>query len=108
MQKSRSVFHFLRTPVSAGEEDVCKGLSLQQSTLIESVKSGSRILRGFEAKRRAPRACGLQRTEWPVVCAFDGKPGDDNVSCVNVFWVGDLAIREGLSPCFGPLQELIP
>ncbi len=35
---------------------MCKGLSLQQSTLIESVKSGSRILRGFEAKRRAPRA----------------------------------------------------
>ncbi len=43
---------------------MCKGLSLQQSTLIESVKSGSRILRGFEAKRRAPARlllCGVVR-----------------------------------------------
>src|SRR5438876_8143503 len=46
----------------------------------------------FAERQRHLSPSGLQRTEWPVVCAFDGKAGDDNVSRVNVLGVGDSAI----------------
>jgi hypothetical protein len=36
-----------------------------------------------------PTSGRLERTEWPVVYTFRGKPGDDNVSRVNVFRVHD-------------------
>src|SRR5260370_11375084 len=61
----------------------------------------------FAERQRHLSPGRLQRTQWPVVCAFGGKPGDDNLSRVNVFRGGDSAIRESLSPCFGPLPELV-
>ena len=62
----------------------------------------------FTERERNPASGGLQRTEWPVVCAFDGKLGDDNVSRVNILGIGDTAIREGLGPFLRPLSEIIP
>ena len=61
----------------------------------------------FAKRQRHLSPGGRQRTEWPVVCALGGKPGDDNISRVNVFGLGDSAIRERLGPGFGPLPELV-
>ena|ERR1700693_1820117 len=61
------------------------------------------------AERQRHSAAGWQqRSEGTVVCTFDGKLGDNNVSRVDVLGVGDSAIRERLCPCFRPLSELVP
>jgi hypothetical protein len=62
----------------------------------------------FAEWQRHAVAGGLERTKDPVVGAFGDKPGDDNVSRINVLGVDDSGIREGLRPCFGPLPELVP
>ena len=61
----------------------------------------------FAERQRHLPLSGRQRTKWPVICAFGGKPGDDNVSRVNVLGVGDSAIRERLGLGCGPLAELV-
>ena len=48
------------------------------------------------------------RTERPVVGAFDGELGDDNVSRVGILGIGDAAVREGLGPCLRPFPERLP
>ncbi len=50
----------------------------------------------------------LHGPECPVVGAFDGELGDDNISRVNVLGISDAAVREGLGPSFSPFSKLLP
>ena len=61
----------------------------------------------FTKRQRHAAACGFQPPKCPVVGAFRGKLGDDDITCVNVFGVGDAGIREALRPGFRPLSELV-
>ena len=61
----------------------------------------------FAEGQRHAAACGFQPAECPVVGAFRGELGDDDITRVNVFGVGDAGVREARGPGFRPLSEFV-
>ena len=54
----------------------------------------------FTERQRHATACRFQPAKCPVVAAFRGELGDDDITRVNVFGVGDAGVRETRGPGF--------